>query len=171
MLHAKGDERKAGLVCFSRRLRCDPSCTPEPLMQPLLVCPCREVEFIQKEDAERRRLEEAEKAHLAEIQGLQVRVRHISHLRPPLCSGGSVHLHLSACELGTGRWTRVFATASRFIFILAFSAQIFSVKVIQLSIGPSSTPLRLMRRHVAWVSCGSRTGRYVIFTGRQMLNL
>lgn len=36
---------------------------------------CREVEFIQKEDAERRRLEEAEKAHLAEIQGLQVRVR------------------------------------------------------------------------------------------------
>lgn len=38
---------------------------------------CREVEFIQKEDAERRRLEEAEKAHLAEIQGLQVRVRPI----------------------------------------------------------------------------------------------
>uniref|UniRef100_A0A8C5HTM6 Neurabin-1 n=1 Tax=Gouania willdenowi TaxID=441366 RepID=A0A8C5HTM6_GOUWI len=44
----------------------------------------KEVEFIQKEDAERRRLEEAEKAHLAEIQGLQVRVRllnlYISHL-------------------------------------------------------------------------------------------
>lgn len=38
--------------------------------------PSREVEFIQKEDAERRRLEEAEKAHLAEIQGLQVRVKH-----------------------------------------------------------------------------------------------
>ncbi|XP_015231975.1 PREDICTED: neurabin-1 isoform X7 [Cyprinodon variegatus] len=34
----------------------------------------KEVEFIQKEDAERRRLEEAEKAHLAEIQGLQVRI-------------------------------------------------------------------------------------------------
>uniref|UniRef100_A0A3B4GSH4 Neurabin-1 n=1 Tax=Pundamilia nyererei TaxID=303518 RepID=A0A3B4GSH4_9CICH len=32
----------------------------------------QEVEFIQKEDAERRRLEEAEKAHLAEIQGLQI---------------------------------------------------------------------------------------------------
>lgn len=38
---------------------------------------CREVEFLQKEDVERRRLEEAEKAHLAEIQGLQVRVRRI----------------------------------------------------------------------------------------------
>ncbi|KAM3595747.1 uncharacterized protein V6R79_002189 [Siganus canaliculatus] len=34
----------------------------------------KEVEFIQKEDAERKRLEEAEKAHLAEIQGLQVRI-------------------------------------------------------------------------------------------------
>ncbi|XP_056153963.1 neurabin-1 [Lampris incognitus] len=34
----------------------------------------KEVEFVQKEDAERRRLEEAEKAHLAEIQGLQVRI-------------------------------------------------------------------------------------------------
>uniref|UniRef100_A0A8C6Q0Q5 Uncharacterized protein n=1 Tax=Nothobranchius furzeri TaxID=105023 RepID=A0A8C6Q0Q5_NOTFU len=34
----------------------------------------KEVEFIQKEDAERRRLEEAEKAHLAEIHGLQVRI-------------------------------------------------------------------------------------------------
>ncbi|XP_028453726.1 neurabin-1 isoform X1 [Perca flavescens] len=34
----------------------------------------KEVEFIQKEDAERRRLEEAEKSHLAEIQGLQVRI-------------------------------------------------------------------------------------------------
>ncbi|XP_026155870.1 neurabin-1 isoform X3 [Mastacembelus armatus] len=34
----------------------------------------KEVVFIQKEDAERRRLEEAEKAHLAEIQGLQVRI-------------------------------------------------------------------------------------------------
>ncbi|XP_054461903.1 neurabin-1 [Anoplopoma fimbria] len=34
----------------------------------------KEVEFIQKEDAERRRLEESEKAHLAEIQGLQVRI-------------------------------------------------------------------------------------------------
>ncbi|XP_075961633.1 neurabin-1 [Anarhichas minor] len=34
----------------------------------------KEVDFIQKEDAERRRLEEAEKAHLAEIQGLQVRI-------------------------------------------------------------------------------------------------
>lgn len=43
------------------------------------VCSClsREVEFIQKEDAERRRLEEAEKAHLAEIQGLQVRVKQM----------------------------------------------------------------------------------------------
>uniref|UniRef100_A0A665VCP9 Neurabin-1 n=1 Tax=Echeneis naucrates TaxID=173247 RepID=A0A665VCP9_ECHNA len=37
----------------------------------------KEVEFIQKEDAERRRLEEAEKAHLAEIQGLQVRVNKL----------------------------------------------------------------------------------------------
>uniref|UniRef100_A0A3P9K1S2 Neurabin-1 n=1 Tax=Oryzias latipes TaxID=8090 RepID=A0A3P9K1S2_ORYLA len=37
----------------------------------------KEVEFIQKEDAERKRLEEAEKAHLAEIQGLQVRVKHL----------------------------------------------------------------------------------------------
>lgn len=36
------------------------------------------MEFLQKEDVERRRLEEAEKAHLAEIQGLQVRVRRIS---------------------------------------------------------------------------------------------
>ncbi|XP_035038272.2 neurabin-1 isoform X2 [Hippoglossus stenolepis] len=34
----------------------------------------KEVELIQKEDTERRRLEEAEKAHLAEIQGLQVRI-------------------------------------------------------------------------------------------------
>ncbi|XP_033980946.1 neurabin-1 isoform X3 [Trematomus bernacchii] len=34
----------------------------------------KEVEFIQKEDGERRRLEEAEKSHLAEIQGLQVRI-------------------------------------------------------------------------------------------------
>ncbi|KAM4631020.1 neurabin-1 [Polymixia lowei] len=34
----------------------------------------KEVEFVQKEDAERRRLEEAEKSHLAEIQGLQVRI-------------------------------------------------------------------------------------------------
>lgn len=42
------------------------------------LCPCREVEFLQKEDVERRRLEEAEKVHLAEIQGLQVRVRRIS---------------------------------------------------------------------------------------------
>lgn len=41
--------------------------------------PSREVEFIQKEDAERRRLEEAEKAHLAEIQGLQVRVKQINN--------------------------------------------------------------------------------------------
>lgn len=41
-------------------------------------CSSREVEFIQKEDAERRRLEEAEKAHLAEIQGLQVRVTRLS---------------------------------------------------------------------------------------------
>ncbi|KAF3833747.1 hypothetical protein F7725_024951 [Dissostichus mawsoni] len=32
----------------------------------------KEVEFIQKEDGERRRLEEAEKSHLAEIQGLQI---------------------------------------------------------------------------------------------------
>lgn len=40
-------------------------------------CLSREVEFIQKEDAERRRLEEAEKAHLAEIQGLQVRVNQM----------------------------------------------------------------------------------------------
>lgn len=34
----------------------------------------KEVELLQKEDSERRRLEEAEKAHLAEIQGLQVRI-------------------------------------------------------------------------------------------------
>ncbi|XP_060915817.1 neurabin-1 isoform X2 [Labrus mixtus] len=34
----------------------------------------KEVEFIQKEDTERRRLEESEKAHLAEIQGLQIRI-------------------------------------------------------------------------------------------------
>ncbi|XP_060948225.1 neurabin-1 [Limanda limanda] len=34
----------------------------------------KEVELIQKEDTERRRLEEAEKAHLSEIQGLQVRI-------------------------------------------------------------------------------------------------
>ncbi|XP_056271614.1 neurabin-1 isoform X2 [Pseudoliparis swirei] len=34
----------------------------------------KEVEFVQKEDAERRRLEEAEKAHLAEIHRLQVRI-------------------------------------------------------------------------------------------------
>lgn len=46
------------------------------------LCPCREVEFLQKEDVERRRLEEAEKAHLAEIQGLQVRVRRISRDPP-----------------------------------------------------------------------------------------
>uniref|UniRef100_A0A3Q3GC33 Protein phosphatase 1, regulatory subunit 9A n=1 Tax=Labrus bergylta TaxID=56723 RepID=A0A3Q3GC33_9LABR len=38
----------------------------------------KEVEFIQKEDTERRRLEESEKAHLAEIQGLQIRVKQIS---------------------------------------------------------------------------------------------
>lgn len=54
-------------------------------------CLSREVEFIQKEDGERRRLEEAEKAHLAEIQGLQVRVNQmlsrllsLSHLCPSL---------------------------------------------------------------------------------------
>lgn len=46
------------------------------LLFTLPCCSYREVEFIQKEDAERRRLEEAEKAHLAEIQGLQVRVNH-----------------------------------------------------------------------------------------------
>uniref|UniRef100_A0AAV2KPF0 SAM domain-containing protein n=1 Tax=Knipowitschia caucasica TaxID=637954 RepID=A0AAV2KPF0_KNICA len=34
----------------------------------------KEVELLQKEDSERRRLEDAEKAHLAEIQGLQVRI-------------------------------------------------------------------------------------------------
>ncbi|KAM6959484.1 neurabin-1 [Aplochiton taeniatus] len=34
----------------------------------------REVEFAQKEDVERQRLEDSEKAHLAEIQGLQVRI-------------------------------------------------------------------------------------------------
>ena len=45
-------------------------------------CLSREVEFIQKEDAERRRLEEAEKAHLAEIQGLQIRVNQ--QLRPSI---------------------------------------------------------------------------------------
>ena len=33
------------------------------------------MELVQKEDAERKRLEEAEEAHLAEIQSLQVRVR------------------------------------------------------------------------------------------------
>lgn len=44
----------------------------------------REVEFIQKEDAERRRLEEAEKAHLAEIQELQVRVKPSRWPHPPL---------------------------------------------------------------------------------------
>lgn len=43
----------------------------------MCFCLSREVEFIQKEDAERRRLEEAEKAHLAEIQGLQVRVKQM----------------------------------------------------------------------------------------------
>lgn len=52
-------------------------------------CISREVEFIQKEDAERKRLEEAEKAHLAEIQGLQVRVNQmllslLCHLHPSL---------------------------------------------------------------------------------------
>lgn len=46
------------------------------------------MEFLQKEDVERRRLEEAEKVHLAEIQGLQVRVRPISR-----------HLPRSACSL------------------------------------------------------------------------
>uniref|UniRef100_A0A672HXQ8 PDZ domain-containing protein n=1 Tax=Salarias fasciatus TaxID=181472 RepID=A0A672HXQ8_SALFA len=46
----------------------------------------KEVEFIQKEDAERRRLEEAEKAHLAEIQGLQVRVKHLSLIPFPSVS-------------------------------------------------------------------------------------
>lgn len=45
---------------------------------------CREVEFIQKEDVERRRLEEAEKAHLAEIQGLQVRVKQILLCAPKI---------------------------------------------------------------------------------------
>lgn len=52
---------------------------PNNLFPPAL--PSREVEFIQKEDAERGRLEEAEKAHLAEIQGLQVRVNliHLSY--------------------------------------------------------------------------------------------
>ncbi len=34
----------------------------------------REMEFAQRDDAEKKRLEEAEKAHLAEIQSLQVRV-------------------------------------------------------------------------------------------------
>lgn len=53
----------------------DAACEPELLS---LLCPFREVEFLQKEDVERRRLEEAEKAHLAEIQGLQVRVRRLS---------------------------------------------------------------------------------------------
>lgn len=43
----------------------------------MCCCLSREVEFIQKEDAERRRLEEAEKAHLSEIQGLQVRVKQM----------------------------------------------------------------------------------------------
>lgn len=57
-------------------------------------CVPREVEFIQKEDAERRRLEEAEKAHLAEIQGLQVRVNQM--LLSLLC-----HLHRS---LHTSMW-------------------------------------------------------------------
>lgn len=54
-------------------------CVNNTLPHPSFSCsfPSREVEFIQKEDAERRRLEEAEKAHLAEIQGLQVRVNLI----------------------------------------------------------------------------------------------
>ncbi|CDQ84847.1 unnamed protein product, partial [Oncorhynchus mykiss] len=34
----------------------------------------REVEFVQKEEAERKRLEDTEKAHLEEIQRLQVRI-------------------------------------------------------------------------------------------------
>lgn len=39
----------------------------------------REMEFAQREDAEKKRLEEAEKAHLAEIQSLQVRVIICTH--------------------------------------------------------------------------------------------
>jgi len=37
------------------------------------------MEFAQREDAEKKRLEEAEKAHLAEIQSLQVRVIICTH--------------------------------------------------------------------------------------------
>lgn len=57
----------------------------------------REVEFIQKEDAERRRLEEAEKVHLAEIQGLQVRV--ISHFFTLLYFSSLMTVHIFASQM------------------------------------------------------------------------
>ncbi|CAB1350741.1 unnamed protein product, partial [Coregonus sp. 'balchen'] len=44
------------------------------LLTPIPSVFSREVEFVQKEDAERKRLEDTEKAHLEEIQGLQVRI-------------------------------------------------------------------------------------------------
>lgn len=39
--------------------------------------PLRELDFIKRQEAERKKIEELEKAHLAEVQGLQARVSNV----------------------------------------------------------------------------------------------
>lgn len=40
----------------------------------LFFFPLRELDFIKRQEAERKKIEDLEKAHLAEVQGLQARV-------------------------------------------------------------------------------------------------
>lgn len=40
--------------------------------------PLRELDFIKRQEAERKKIEDLEKAHLVEVQGLQARVSSIS---------------------------------------------------------------------------------------------
>lgn len=42
--------------------------------------PLRELDFIKRQEAERKKIEDLEKAHLVEVQGLQARVSSISSL-------------------------------------------------------------------------------------------
>uniref|UniRef100_A0A8C1TDG9 Neurabin-1 n=1 Tax=Cyprinus carpio TaxID=7962 RepID=A0A8C1TDG9_CYPCA len=60
----------------------------------------REMEFAQREDAEKKKLEEAEKAHLVEIQSLQVRVIIYTHTHTHTCQCTSLHFMatVSYCE-------------------------------------------------------------------------
>ncbi len=61
----------------------------------------REMEFAQRDDAEKKRLEEVEKTNLAEIQSLQVRVITYTHTHTHTHTHTSVHFMATVlyCEI------------------------------------------------------------------------